>query len=311
MPKKQKFKMLDVIDSQFINNIQIQNINLTTSSKTTFDLLKSLYISADEETQKVKYGTGPLAFEGEGTKDQSKICAVLNNQNKTTYLIRAASQNSFDLLNNIVRNNSKNLHDCKITTSEAILGIGIETSYLNLFLDTLEKNKGVQNKKLQISLTKDSIFMIGSASSLKFFQIGLINTSNKNEKGLCILSKIKEVEPKFLKLLDSSNLSLEDFHLIGLRESLNCFEDCELKQILLNFIKSNFSLPSLQKLKTKTRVENPKIRYIRNALKACLKYLENETLATELQPVISEFQEKLKIKNIKSLTNDEKDKKSK
>nr|YP_009364047.1 hypothetical protein [Pediastrum duplex]YP_009364105.1 hypothetical protein [Pediastrum duplex]AQU64444.1 hypothetical protein [Pediastrum duplex]ARK36698.1 hypothetical protein [Pediastrum duplex] len=91
--------------------------------------------------------------------------------------------------------------------------------------------------------------------------------------------------------MDKHNLDLGDIHLLSLREAFNSLNDCQLKDLVINFIKQEYSLPTKEKMKGKSKDETllPKAKYLQSAFKCGIKYLEDQELTVQTQSVVNKF----------------------
>ncbi len=286
------FKKLAKMPMNLVNNFELQLVNLTTLSEDVYNLLSSQFFTVDDLLIDIKYGAGALVYKGRGTSNEYKICGSRTKGTEKTYLVHSQQPTTCNILNTIVKGNSENLHECKIASSEGVFGISL-ASVANI--DVLLENAMTENqnlkKRIKISQTSNRVIEIGGSSTSKFFQICIVpGLTNPQERYLLIVSKIKETSPKFLKMLDLANLGLEDFHALALRDIFTSLNDCELKSLVLHFLKTVFSLPSEENLKSKTKkLANPKIKYINGAFQSVLKYLKDPSLKVEIQTITEKF----------------------
>nr|YP_009364046.1 hypothetical protein [Pediastrum duplex]YP_009364106.1 hypothetical protein [Pediastrum duplex]AQU64460.1 hypothetical protein [Pediastrum duplex]ARK36697.1 hypothetical protein [Pediastrum duplex] len=109
MPKKKIIKLLDVVPKEKLNMLSVEVVNLTTDSKTTFEMVNSKLMPPKEELVDIKYGTGPLSYEGKGDSDGTMIGAA--SKNGSSYLIRCVGVKAYEKLNKIVTKESSQLSE--------------------------------------------------------------------------------------------------------------------------------------------------------------------------------------------------------
>ena len=66
-----------------------------------------------------------------------------------------------------------------------------------------------------------------------------------------------------------------------------------MKTIILEFVRSLFSIPSKESLKPKTEALPSKIKYLKNCLNSVFTYLEDETLKPQVVFQVNEFLNKV------------------
>ena len=145
--------------------------------------------------------------------------------------------------------------------------------------------------KNKISVTPDNIFEIGAKTSSKHIQIGVAKTQSSPSKPcLSITSFVKESTVKFCSTLTTNNLDVTDIHPLVIRDIFEQLNDCDLKSIVLSFVKQTFSLPSKQKLKgKKVSVLPSKVKYLKSAVTSSLNYLDDPQLKEATSLVIKEY----------------------
>lgn len=101
-----------------------------------------------------------------------------------------------------------------------------------------------------------------------------------------------------LSFLDSANLGLDNLHSLLIREFFEKFNDSEFKTLVLDFIRSNFSLPSQESLTQRAQATkpNPKMKYLQSGLNSALKYLKDSTLKNDVILIVDAFISQYEVK---------------
>jgi hypothetical protein len=292
MPKKNIIKLLDVVPKEKLSKLTVEVVNLTTESKTTFETVNSKFMPPKDELVALKYGTGPLSYEGQGDFDATMLGAT--SKTGSSYLIRSVGSKAYDKLNKIVTQNSSQLPDLKISSSQAVGGLllpsGVDAEQLIPKAVLSQQNLG--SKRTKVSVSSDGVFQIGSNTSTKCFKIAVAkDDASPSNNCLSIYSSVKETENKHIQQMDKLNLDLGDIHLLSLRSAFESLNDCQLKELILRFIKQEYSLPAKDKMKEKPSSEAllPKAKYLESALKSGIKYLEDQELSVQSQSVVNKF----------------------
>lgn len=140
-------------------------MNLTTDSKTTFDMVNSKLMPPKEELVDIKYGTGPLSYEGKGDSDSTMIGAP--SKDGSSYLIRCVGVKAYEKLNKIVAKESSQLSDLKISSSQAVGGFKLpsEVDIAQLIPKAISSQQNLGSKRTKVSVSSDGVFQIGTKTS--------------------------------------------------------------------------------------------------------------------------------------------------
>lgn len=163
-----------------------------------------------------------------------------------------------------------------------------------------------QNRKSRVkfSLLSNNIIVIGDPNSTKCIHIGEAKDNSKPSRScLSVNCKVKETTPKFINLIETKNLDLIDMQGIVLRDAIATLNDCELKEVLIEFVSKYFRVPSKATLKRQLNKESPKVRYIRSAFKSSLKYANNTEFSNSIIELYEEY-----IPHLQKIVNDAKKK---
>jgi hypothetical protein len=161
-----------------------------------------------------------------------------------------------------------------------------------LIESAIANKKNAASKKLKVAVNAKGILEIGNSTSQRFVQIAVSNRKSDPKKAcLSVCSIVKEGMPKFFPLMKEQGLGLEHIHCLCIRTVASQLEDCDLKKILIDFIKKEYNLPTSEKLKIKKNVPvlPSKLKYLSGALNASLKYLEDDSLKEPLKLMIQEY----------------------
>lgn len=297
MPIKiRKSRIVDSVSDSLLNVFELRSCTLTMSDKDIFKLVSGKYV-LNEPISEMKYGTGVLAYTGQGLDNGSMFVGqATSRSNSTLYLIRAETNQYCVKLNSVVRAETAKLAAIRMSVSEGLGGIRIPDNVNPdvLLQKAINKQSQLKSKRLKVSLTSQGFFEIGSPSSTKFIQVALVHqASDPNKQCLCIVSRVRESSPKFMGMLDNRNLGLEDIHALSIRDSFEALIDCELKKLVLDYVKCMFQVPTKEALKPKKIIQSPKVRYIQSAFASSLEYLNNPALKEDIQTSINAYLDQL------------------
>jgi hypothetical protein len=285
------------VQPNLVEKLELLCTNITTSSDQTYNLLSKEFLTSEENIIFTKFGSGPLCYTGQGVQNFTKFCGSRTLNNKQSYLIHSKKNESSMLLNGILKKNSHNLVDCKISSSEAVMGIQLKTAPFNQnsLQEFVSLNSNI--RRIHLSLTSSNILEIGKPTSSKSLQI-FFGKTTENETLLVIFSKFKETTSKSLKLFDSSNLGLEDLHSLLIREFFHKFNDSEFKTLVLDFIRSNFFIPSQESLTQRSQGTKPntKMKYLQSGFNTALKYLSDSNLKKDVILLVDNFISEYEVK---------------
>jgi len=234
MPKKAKIKLQEVIKRDNLGSISTVSINLTTDKKSNYEIVSSKFMPAQETLAKVKYGTGPLAYEGYGDSEHTMLSAA--SKDGENYLIRAVGDKAVAKLSKIVGSESAQLEQLKISNAQGLGGILVPTGINaeDLIPKAIQSQQNLASKRIKVSVSADGVFMIGTKSSTKSFEIGLAkDDSSQARPCLSILSNIRETKGSYVNLMAAHNVELTDVHVLALRDAVQGLNDCQLKEIIL------------------------------------------------------------------------------
>ena len=167
----------------------------------------------------------------------------------------------------------------------------------------MQNQQNLGKKRLKVAMTPSGIFEIGTRSSNKHIQVSLSRKEGTPSRScLCVTSVVKETKSNFFPTLDKQNLSLSDIHALSIREAFEALNDCDLKLLMIDFIKKTFSLPSKDKLKAKKINNLPsKVKYLQSALNASIQYLEDAELKDSARIVIISYLNQLSNKGFSTV----------
>jgi len=306
MPMKPKqVKLLDLVPAEMIENLVVESCNITTSSKSSYEVLSSKILSPNENQVSTRYGTGPLSYKGFSNEAGTLIAAESESPDKTNYLVRAVGKQALKKLEGVVSNHSSSLTDCKVSNSQAIAGLeipnGIDAG--TLISNAMQNQQNLGKKRLKVAMTPSGIFEIGTRISNKHIQVSLSRKEGTPSRScLCVTSVVKETKSNFFPTLDKQNLILSDIHALSIREAFEALNDCDLKLSMIDFIKKTFSLPSKDKLKAKKINNLPsKVKYLQSALNASIKYLEDAELKDSARIVMISYLNQLSNKGFSTV----------
>jgi hypothetical protein len=292
MPKKQRIKLLEVVPKQALGSLSAVSINLTTDNKPNYEIVTSKFMPfPKEDLKKVKYGTGPISYEGMGDTEGTMLYAT--SSDGKNYLVRAVGSSAVSKLSKVIANESSKLGEMKISSSQAVGGISVPVGVNigDLIDDAVVSQQNLSNKRTQVSVSSDGVFMVGTKASSKSFEIGPAkDDSAQATPCLSILSVIKEAKGKFISQMDELNLELTDVHILSLRDAMLALNDCKLKEIILKSIKEEYSLPAKDKMK-KVK-DNPlasKVKFAETGLKSAVRYLDDPEFTVQAQGVVETF----------------------
>nr|YP_009491981.1 hypothetical protein [Pediastrum angulosum]YP_009492024.1 hypothetical protein [Pediastrum angulosum]AWI68123.1 hypothetical protein [Pediastrum angulosum]AWI68124.1 hypothetical protein [Pediastrum angulosum] len=293
-------KIVNPLPNEMKDHLIIHSCNVTTPSKKNHEVLASKVLEPNEPTIPASYGSGPLSFKGSSNADGTIIIAQNSSASSPSYLVRVEGTKAFDKLEKAISKNLSNLSESKISNSQAIFGVeipnGIDTE--NLIAHAMESQQSSTQKRMKVSLTAKGTLEIGSKNSTKSVQVGLVrDLSTPPKKCLCILSITKETNPQWLINMQSSNLDLSDIHVLNIRNSAECLNDCNLKDIMLSAMKKEFSLPPKEKINSKKAGALPsKLKFLNSAFNSSFNYLDNPELKDLVKALIESYLEQLKAK---------------
>lgn len=293
MPKKSKpLKVMNLVPIEMLDNLVVESLNLTTSSEETYKIVSSDLSSSSELSIDSTYGSGPLAYTGKSNQSQTLFTLESQALSNKSYLVRGIGNEACAVLKVLVDKSKDQLTDLKISSSQAIGAIDLTTGInVSTLIQDASQSQQTLRSQNKISVTPDNIFEIGTKTSSKFIQIAVAKTKSSPSKPcLSITTRVKESSVKFCTKLSTHNLDVTDIHPLVLRDIFEQLNDCDLKNIVLSFIKQTFSLPSKDKLKAKKVIVLPsKVKYFQSAVMSSLKYLDDETLKEATSLVIKEY----------------------
>lgn len=278
------------IQPDFIQNIEIMTLNVTTPSQEDFNLINEDYISPLENKVTGTYGSGSILFTGEGSPGFSKFSGSRVQNSKTTHLIHAESGESCRQLSNILKKHRQNLQFSKVSFVETAVVVRLENEVFtqNLFNEFVTSARNPS--RIYISMTTNNVLEIGKPSSSKYIRI-FVQKTNSGSSFLVVVSKFKDAASKQIQLLNSTNLGLDEIQLVFIREVVTRLNSGELKTLLLTFLESKYSLPSIETLKQRieNKKENSKVRYLKSAFNTTFTYLADASLKKEVTLAVESF----------------------
>lgn len=291
MPKKNIVKILDPVPVSYLNKLEVQNCNLTTLDKETYNSVSSDFLPSSEGTSTHLYGQGALKYAGLANSNETKVIGEMklgSSSESCSYLIRADSPKSLNNLNQIVKSKSPDLGQFKVSKTEAIGAIEIpsDIDVRHLLADSIQPDRSTIQHRYKPTVG-DNTFTIGSKSSkLLTVTMSKIEGSNARRNCLSIYTKVAETSnPSFMKKLAKYGLGLEDIHGLVIRQFMKSITDCDLKTLLTMFVSKTFYLPSESTLARKEKAyayQSTKVRYMMSAFNTALKVVHSSQLASHL-----------------------------
>lgn len=282
-------KLRKTLSSSEVNKVTLESVNITLTETSTYDVVKTSLLPKDVPTTEKKYGAGQVQYTCSTNGASTILCGKRDGSD--TFMVRAVGEQAVKKLGSLLQESSEKFASCKVSNSVATMGIPLTSSNstAQLIEDAVLAQKG-RLGRTRFSVLSDGTLAVGSANSTKYIQICEVkDTAKPPQKCLSVQCQVKETSAKFITSMHSRGLTVLDMHGIIMRDVFTALNDCQLKEVLMDFIAKNFSLPSKESLKQAKGKELSKIKYVRSALTSSLKYMTDPVLKDATGKLFEEF----------------------